>query len=127
MSVVLSGVSGQQYQFQPFLMAGKWNDVGGCYAFAHQTPVTYFSPLGWAILYIGKADSFRDRMNGHERWREAAQNGATHVLAHVNTLGDWLRSAEERDLIAAYNPPLNTQLCSGSALVTLAAALAGGK
>lgn len=73
---------------------------------------------GWVPVYIGIADSLRDRIPYHERWTEAVQHGATRAMAHTN--GNALaREAEERDLIGYWNPVLNTQHRSGPATRTL--------
>ncbi|NQV29533.1 MAG: GIY-YIG nuclease family protein [Candidatus Marinimicrobia bacterium] len=34
-------------------------------------------------LYIGKAESFKSRLDNHERWDDAVRAGATHIHAMV--------------------------------------------
>ncbi len=63
---------------------------------------------GWIALYVGIADDLSDRIPGHERWAEAVAQGATWVVAHVQP-DSAKRKAEEKVLIGALNPPLNTQ------------------
>ena len=62
---------------------------------------------GWVPVYIGIADNLVDRLTGHERWAEAKQLGATHVMAQVQA-DRTAREKAEQDLIAHWNPPLNT-------------------
>lgn len=62
----------------------------------------------WEPLYIGKADSFANRLPCHDRWKEAQRNGATHViLKDIPDESD--REEFEAKLIRAFQPPLNTQ------------------
>ena len=43
-----------------------WNDIGGLYIF------TYLNAQNrWPALYVGIADSFKNRLPNHERWSEA--------------------------------------------------------
>lgn len=82
---------------------GRWHDVPGVYI---------FSGIGrnnlWNAFYIGKCESFSDRLPTHERWYEARQIGATHVHA-LGVSQEATRASIEQALIAAYQPPLNTQ------------------
>jgi hypothetical protein len=99
------GLSGLEYRYWPCDRFGDWLELPANYEFAKFTAST----CGWTIFYIGEAANIRDRMLGHERWLEAVGLGATHVLAHVSSASEVVRRAEERDLIARYNPPLNVQ------------------
>ena len=63
---------------------------------------------GWVPVYIGIADDLRDRIPGHERWKEAVELGATKVMAHTQE-NQAVREAEEKALIKHWDPPLNTQ------------------
>jgi excinuclease UvrABC nuclease subunit len=81
-----------------------WHDVAGVYIFCGLTPQRQ-----WRAYYIGQADSFQSRLPGHERWDEAARLGATHVHARVVPQAA-SRDTVERELIQAYQPPLNVQL-----------------
>ena len=63
---------------------------------------------GWVPKYIGIADNLSERIPCHERWIEAVGLGCTHVLAHIQSDAA-KRVAEEQDLIAYYQPTLNTQ------------------
>jgi excinuclease UvrABC nuclease subunit len=80
-----------------------WNDVGGVYIF------TYLNAQNrWPALYIGIADSFKNRLPNHDRWAEAQRAGATHIHARVVS-PEASRQTIERELIRMYQPPLNTQ------------------
>ena len=71
-------------------------------------------PLGlgkWAAVYAGSTPNggtLRQRIPGHEKWLDAIALGATTIWAHVNH-DPVSMAAEERDLIATLNPPLNVQ------------------
>jgi hypothetical protein len=101
------GQSGATYRYW-FLpnpkVAAAIKDEGGNYAFVKQLPNGNFVPL-----YFGKADSLRARLPSHECWPEATRLGVTHVMTHTTPAGDAARSAEERDLIQRWNPPMNVQ------------------
>ena len=79
-----------------------WKDVPGLYIFTYQTSG------GWYPLYVGQADSLRDRLLNHERLNEAIQKGATHI--HALVVGQQInRDKWERMLIQNLQPPMNTQ------------------
>ena len=103
MSTILNGLSGRAYSFELYNRWDTWKDACGVYAFVN------LGTRGIWIHYVGICQSFRTRMLSHERWDEAVAHGATHVLAHLGPNDTYAREAEERDLIAAYNPVLNTQ------------------
>lgn len=81
----------------------NWNDVGGNYLFAGHTGT------GWKIYYSGITESFKNRMPGHPQIAAAKRLGATHIFAHTNNNAA-ARMAEEADIIAYFQPPLNKQL-----------------
>jgi hypothetical protein len=100
-----------------------WAASGGCYVFARKEGNHLH------ILRVGKCDSFKSRPMppGHECWSDAIRSHrASHVLARqVLTEAD--RVAEEQDLIAAYNPPMNVQHRTGqTGLPALPLGLFGG-
>lgn len=61
----------------------------------------------WQPIYIGIADNLADRLSNHEVWPEAVKMGCTAVYAHLSSQ-QAVRQKEEKDLIARWNPPLNT-------------------
>lgn len=103
--MILTGLSGQTYEFSCYQPQTVWNEVAGCYVFAARQ-------IGFAlrILYIGETDSFQRRMPEHqdEAWPLAVQRGANLILARP-VPNEALRKAMEVDLIRAYRPPLNTR------------------
>lgn len=97
---------------------GALSGRGGNYMFAE-----YQLLDRWIPKYIGETGDFSGRMPCHDMAAEARKYGASHVLAHVTPGGIEARQAEEQDLIAAYNPPCNTQ----HKRLGIAALLAGGR
>ena len=79
-----------------------WNDVPGVYVFAGLSD----NLLWWVAKYVGQTSSFRERMQGHEKWAEAKLNGATHIHSRV-VHDEFQRTAIETALIQAYSPVLN--------------------
>ena len=101
-----TGKSGKTYRywFTASITAEHLMAVEGNYMFVKQLPNG-----NWLPVYIGQCDDFKCRLPGHERIAEAERLGATHVMTHTTPAGEAARLAEERDLIAFWNPPLNTQ------------------
>ena len=93
---------GNRYEYSVCRFDLPWPDFGGVYIFVR------WNRALWEVLYVGKADSFRNRLcASHECWSKAEALGATHVLARA--VSDPARTTQERRLIEAYNPPLNVQ------------------
>jgi hypothetical protein len=91
------------YDFTVYPATGvTWGDVGGVYIFAGHNPQNQ-----WQAYYVGQTESFQRRLPGHERWKEAARMGATDIHARVVQQA-LSRDAIERELIHAFQPPLNT-------------------
>jgi hypothetical protein len=82
----------------------QWNNVAGIYIFAGLNPQNQ-----WAPYYIGQCDSFQNRIPSHALWGRAQSLGATHV--HAKVVPQALdRDLIEKELVQAFQPPLNTQL-----------------
>jgi hypothetical protein len=95
-------VTWSTYEFTVYDDNTTWNDIGGLYIF------TYLNAQNrWPALYVGVADSFKNRLPNHERWAEARRSGATHIHARVESQ-EATRLRIEKELIAAFQPPLNT-------------------
>lgn len=92
------------HEFSVNQYGANWIDTGGLYIFAGVTPQNQ-----WKAYYIGKAESFQNRIPSHERWQEAVRLGATHVHARAVS-PEATRVQVEAQLIQAYQPPLNFQL-----------------
>ena len=95
------GQSGKQYKYTIFPIDTSFKDVPGNYIFAKET-----SPDKYVPIYIGQTSSFADRFVDHHKEDCARRNGATHIHAHQNS-DQASRLAEERDLIARWNPVCN--------------------
>lgn len=91
------------YQFNVYNHGTDWNDVGGIYIFCGINPQNL-----WVALYIGQADSFRNRIPSHEQWTPAVRLGAIHVHAMVEQQSA-SRDVIERYLIGRCQPRLNVQ------------------
>lgn len=92
------------HEFNVYTPDTTWNDVGGVYIFSGVN-----AQNRWVALYVGQAESFRDRFSSHEQWEPATRHGATHIHARVIPEAG-ARDAVERELIQACQPRLNTQL-----------------
>lgn len=92
------------YNFEVCQKNSSWHDVGGVYIFCGLNRQNR-----WFPVYIGKTESFSDRIPSHGQWDTAQSLGATHVHALVVHMEED-RSQIEEQLIRAYQPPLNQQL-----------------
>jgi hypothetical protein len=103
--IYLAGVSGASYGYwivdQPRVPSGLLA-VGGNYAFLKK-----LANGNWLPIYVGQAANLQDRLPNHERFEDAVRAGATLVVAHSTPNGEPARLAEEKDLVAKWNPVLN--------------------
>lgn len=107
MSIPFQGLSGRRYEYYLLdgLRAENINAVPGNYVMAKRLPTGVFAPI-----YFGESGDLKTRLPNHpELWAAFNLYGANCVLAHANHSGEQGRCAEERDLIAYWNPPLNVQ------------------
>ena len=95
------GKSGKAYAYKVYKIGTEFNDIGGNYIFAKLTQANKLTPQ-----YVGETQSLKDRLPNHEKLPCAKRNGATHIHVHANG-SSAARLAEEKDLIAAFNPPCN--------------------
>lgn len=102
-TVSLAGSSGVAYTYWVFPIDWVGSNEPGNYVFAKLG-----EPSGWAVIYVGETDNFKNRLSAHRSNQKIMCFAPTHVLAHVNgsTVNRYL---EERDLIAALDPPANEQ------------------
>ena len=92
------------YEFTVYPHETQWNNVGGIYIFAGLNQQNQ-----WVPYYIGKADSFQNRIPSHEQWDKARSLGASRV--HARTVAqETERDRIEAELIRAFQPRLNAQL-----------------
>ena len=95
------------YEFTVYGDDTNWNEVAGLYVFVQHQVDTQGNPQ-WYAWYVGQTQSFSDRLPTHERWPEAVRKGANQI--HARTEEDGLkREALEKELIEAYEPPLNLE------------------
>ena len=104
--ILWPGRSGKTYGywFTSSIAAADLKDEGGNYMFVRQLPNG-----NWLPVYIGVADSLRNRLPNHEHLAAAQRLGATDVMTHTTPAGPQVRLDEERDLIQQWNPALNVQ------------------
>lgn len=77
-------------------------DEGGVYIFVNSKEIS-------KAIYVGRVESFSDRLPNHERWGEAKKLGANRIaVAIVDTEDE--REKLEALLIRDLQPPLNVQL-----------------
>jgi hypothetical protein len=101
----IPGASGTLYPYWKLdtpRVASSIMSVAGNYVFLKQLPDGKYLPV-----YIGQADDLSKRLPNHERFDDAVKAGASLVVTHSTPAGELPRLAEERDLIAKWNPPLN--------------------
>jgi excinuclease UvrABC nuclease subunit len=99
----MNTVNWSGYQFNVYTENTDWHDVGGIYIFAGLN-----QQKQWVALYIGQADSFRNRIPSHEQLNPSGRLGATHIHALV-VPSQIQRDAIERLLIQNHQPHLNVQ------------------
>ncbi len=97
------GSSGKSYRYWFSAFIDTFKDEGGNYMFVKPLQNGNYLPV-----YIGQADSLQKRLSNHERLDEAMRLGATFVMTHTTPAGEAARLAEEADLIAYWQPILNT-------------------
>lgn len=96
------GETGKSHRFNVTLTDKGLPDGGGVYIFVRRRFVFWLQPL-----YVGKAANFKNRLIGHERWKEAWwKRGATE--RHILCLDSRKAQARiEEDLIRGLKPPMN--------------------
>lgn len=106
-----TGASLTSYQLYVFPDGTDFNDVSAVYIFLRRT---IFG--GWEALYVGEAQSLKQRLNtgiaGHDGYQRAKLLGMTHIAA-VAVSGDTERLRIETDLRHGLNPSANAQSVLG--------------
>jgi predicted GIY-YIG superfamily endonuclease len=97
------GQSGKTYRYWSGELTGSYKDEGGNYMYVKRLANGNYLPV-----YIGIADSLKDRLANHDRLEEAKREGASLLMTHTTPAGELARIAEEKDLIQRWNPVLNT-------------------
>jgi hypothetical protein len=103
--IFLTGASGIEYFYTPYLFGTRWHPDPANYAFAYPD-----ASGAWHLVYIGETANLQSRVRTHGQWIAAQKLGCTHVLVNLNAGGLRVRRVQERDLVARHRPVLNTQL-----------------
>lgn len=100
---VWTGASGQKYTYEVYDFGTVFREVPGNYAVTKRDTQSRHT-----VLYFGESENLNQRCCGtHEKWEAAIRLGATNIQAHRGSSNKSVRCAEESDLVANYNPPLN--------------------
>ncbi len=91
------------YEYYPHPIGTNFKNVPGNYIFAYQ------STAGWHAVYIGQTNDLGARLANHEKLPVSMKAGATHILAHTNSV-EADRLSEEADLVATFQPRCNDLL-----------------
>ena len=94
---------GNRYEYTPYAIGTKFNNVGGNYVYAYQ------KQNSWYATYIGQTNDLGARLSNHEKQACAVKNGATHILVRTNG-SEASRLTEEAEMIALCKPVCNEQL-----------------
>lgn len=95
------------YPFEVFPIDQQFNDVGAVYIFTKRT-VDAAGKGNHKFIYIGQADSLKDRIPNHEKWPCVNRNGANCICVHRDDDED-SRLSKETDLRAGNQTPCNLQ------------------
>ena len=99
-----TGASGKKYRYWIYKIGTSFKDSPGNYIFTKET-----SPDRWTPLYIGEAESLKERLSDHEKMPCVTRNGGTHVHTHISSSDANVRRAEESDLLDKWDPVCNKQ------------------
>ena len=99
---LLTGASGREYFYAPYLWGTRWRADPANYAFG------WLDEAGaWQLAYIGETANLRSRMATHSQWQAAVKRGCTHVLVYLYAAGLIALRTVEQDLILKHQPALN--------------------
>jgi hypothetical protein len=99
------GESGQEYPYTIYQINTAFPMSPGNFIYARQN-----EDGGWVPIYIAQTRNLGQRLEGHVTVNDAIQNGATHIHAHFDTVGQAARCSEERDLRLRWKPVCNDLL-----------------
>ena len=96
------GASGKRYTYHVHILSQTFTDTrGGNYIFCFLNQNNR-----WQAVYIGETGDFSERFDNHHKMPCIRSHRATHIHAHLSG-AKASRLAEEKDLVANYNPPCN--------------------
>ena len=96
------GQSGKEYPYEIYPLDATFRPLPGNYIYAKQ-----LADGDWSPTYIAQTRDLHQRLEGHVKLQDAIANGATHLHAHYDTVGQSARCTEERDLIERWRPVCN--------------------
>lgn len=96
------GKSGSTYRYWIYPIGAPLKAEPGNYVFARETTPNWFHPI-----YIGETGDLSERFDNHHKMPCIRQNRATEICAHTSSSNRDIRLAEERDLLAKWNPACN--------------------
>lgn len=99
------GESGTAYQFEVYTLDTSFNDVAGNYLFSARRVDN--DSIIHTLLYTGKTESFRDRLNNrHHSWENAIDNGFNCICVKQEN-NSTNRTYIESELLGKYRLELN--------------------
>ena len=96
------GWSGKEYHYEIYPFDTTFRPLPGNYIYAKQ-----LADGDWSPIYIAQTRDLHQRLEGHVTVADAIANGATHLHAHYDTVGQSARCTEEHDLIQRWRPVCN--------------------
>ena len=102
-TILFRGLSGNEYEYWFFDIATDLVTIGGQYGFVKRLPNGHFVPLYW-----GECQNFTPASRTMNVSPTRSASGRPMLWGTPNQPENWLK-AEERDLIAFWNPPMNVQ------------------
>jgi hypothetical protein len=101
-SIVWTGQSGKEYQYEVFPFETSFRPLPGNFIYASQS-----ADGSWTPIYIAQTRDLHQRLEGHVKLEDAVAGGATHLHAHYCSEGQASRCSEERDLVLQWRPVCN--------------------
>jgi hypothetical protein len=101
------GQSGKEYHYEIYPFETTFRPLPGLYIYAKE-----LADGDWSPIYIAQTRDLHQRLEGHIKLQDAIANGATHLHAHYDTVGQSARYTEERDLIQRWRPVCNDVFAS---------------
>jgi len=103
-TIMWPGASGQEYKYWISPIGSSFKDEPGNYISTKES-----SPNRWKPLYIGEAQSLKERLSNHEKLPCVRRHGGTHIHGHTTPGSEQARTAEESDLLAKWDPVCNKE------------------
>lgn len=101
------GQSGKQYHYTVYPLDASFRPLPGNYVYARE-----LSDGDWSPVYMSQTRDLHQRLEGHVTLEDAIKNGATHIHAHYDNVGQSARCSEEHDLVQRWHPLCNDEFAS---------------